>query len=558
MPMVRCRFDADRLTLVDLKPQIGPRVNVGLTDETLLQFLTDGYLVIQPDSLDEAVHDHLYQRAHDLYEKARVLQSPTAHLDFLGDNLRAQIPRVDRVLEDPAVVGAIQSLIGQGYVLHPHHFVHKSGSADQGFHQDGNLPWNERGHYRAHRPDWLIMFYYPQAVDATNGPTEIIVGSQYWTRDIEIGRDDWERGDPIDEDFSNPVLSGDDLQARDERLQKAVNNFPVPDLERRYLHVPKGSVALVHYDLIHRGTRKLPDVPDRYMYKFYFARTERPRHVTGKKVNVNLTGVRPTLRSVIGNVQAWCQGAAVPGVDFTSDLADQLRSSREDERVDAAYRLAASGKQGIAVLSHGLCDELESVRRASAYGLREAGLPALDGIEQGYQQDLPSSRRFAVFALGDVVFADDDRAVNTLVNALADPDDLVRSNAAYSLGQLAMADRDLSHVVAPLLERLDPDVEPDNTSVAGLPRSTVRQNVGYALMELTLNQSLSAKQIGDLCDQAAIESDRYIAGMLVEAVSRTADVAPGLQKLLGALNARRFSPPPLPPEGFEGPNIGRA
>ncbi len=154
-----------------------------LNDEQYLQFLTDGFVILQPETLDNHDHDYFYKRAQELYKRTTLLNSPTAHLEILGDNLRAQIPELDKLLEDPVVTGAVASILGEHAALHPHHFVHQSSHIDQPFHPDGNLPWNERGHYRAHRPDWLLLFYYPQLVDDTNGPTEIIPGSQYWTGD---------------------------------------------------------------------------------------------------------------------------------------------------------------------------------------------------------------------------------------------------------------------------------------------------------------------------------------------------------------------------------------
>ena len=125
-----------------------------LTDEQYSQYLTDGFVVVQPQSLDNAFHDHLYRSAQQIYASVEESRSKTAHLDIIGDSLRARIPEIDRLFEDPAVRGALLSILGESYVIHPHNFVHKSSGVDQVFHQDGNLPWNERGHYRSHRPTW--------------------------------------------------------------------------------------------------------------------------------------------------------------------------------------------------------------------------------------------------------------------------------------------------------------------------------------------------------------------------------------------------------------------
>ncbi len=115
-----------------------------------------------------------------------------------------------------------------------------------------------------------MLFYYPQAVDETNGATEIVAGSQYWTKDFEKA-DGWHRGDPMDRTLTVDEMTADDLAFRDKRVQQGLETIGIPNLERRFIHVPKGAVVIGHYDLIHRGSRKSPEAPDRFMYKFYFA-----------------------------------------------------------------------------------------------------------------------------------------------------------------------------------------------------------------------------------------------------------------------------------------------
>ena len=188
-----------------------------LDDDAYLRFLSDGYVVVQPEQLDDQYHQLLWDRADALYQQTRALKSRTAHLEILGDNLRATVPELDRLLADPAVTGAVRSILGTDAFLHPHNFVHESLARDQPFHQDGNLPWNERGHYRSHRPDWLIFFYYPQAVTLDNGPTEIVPSSQFWTTDIERDDGTWRPGVPISgESFVPEVLGGDDIKQHDQ------------------------------------------------------------------------------------------------------------------------------------------------------------------------------------------------------------------------------------------------------------------------------------------------------------------------------------------------------
>ena len=228
-----------------------------LNDEQYTQYLSEGAIVLQPDSLGADFHDRLYEHGQNIYSLVESSKSKTAHLDIIGDSLRGRIPEIDNIFKDPNVAGALESILGENYVIHPHNFVHKSSLIDQGFHQDGNLPWNERGHYRSHRPDWALLFYYPQDVTIENGATELILGTQYWTKDFEKDDGTWHSQDSIDRSFGREDMSNEDLAYRDRRLSESVESLGVPDLERKYFVVPKGTVIICNYDILHRGSRSL-------------------------------------------------------------------------------------------------------------------------------------------------------------------------------------------------------------------------------------------------------------------------------------------------------------
>ncbi len=512
-----------------------------LSDDQYLQFLTDGYLVIQPESLPDEYHDSIWQKADGLYDWTSRLKSPTSHLSILGDNVRAQIPEIDHVLADPAVTGAVSSILGEDAFLHPHHFLHESSKRDQPFHQDGNLPWNERGHYRAHRPDWLILFYYPQAVTLENGPTEIIPSSQYWTTDIENEDGTWRPGDPIDPDLGFDVLAGDDLDIRDQRLSASVEKLHIPGIERKFIQLPKGSVALVHYDLIHRGTRKLPEAAARYMFKFYYARTREPALAawSNQEVLPDLGNVRPDLQPVARSIWAWSRGERRRQATEPAQLeaaADQLLTGRENEKVAAAYVLGSdSGNFSLQTLLEGLYHRDEGTRRASAYGLRLRCDEAGEALTEASQHERVSVRRFAAFALGAAWSPGTDALLSMLQS---ESDDLARSNAAYAVGQAARnPDIDGHRILEALLDRLGPGVEPDNTDIAGLSRSTVRQSIAYAVLQLASNHTLDADEKSKISALATREPDRYVAGMLYEAIALHSEDCEALR----ALSARRWN-----------------
>ena len=107
------------------------------------QFLAEGYVVLRPRELAPDFHREMFRTASALYDEGRRAGGETVHLQYFGDNVVARAPRILELLECPTVTAALTSVLGDGYVLHPHHYVHASSHRDQGFHQDGNLPWNE-------------------------------------------------------------------------------------------------------------------------------------------------------------------------------------------------------------------------------------------------------------------------------------------------------------------------------------------------------------------------------------------------------------------------------
>jgi hypothetical protein len=524
-----------------------------LTDNHYLRFLDDGYIVVEP-GLSPELTTRLYSRAQEIYRQSDQLKSKTAHLELLGDNLRAQIPELDQLLSDPVVCGALTSILGPDYILHPHHFCHRSAT-DQSFHQDGNLPWNERGHFRPHRPDWAMLFFYPQAVDLANGPTEVVPGSQYWTRDWEKPDGTWHPNDPLDRSYRP---SPDDDDEADRRISAAIDKLGIPDLERRFVQVPRGSAVVASYDLVHRGSRVKGECDERFMYKFYFARTRTPTRPAWQHTGTpTFDAVRPAIAPVVRAMWSWSIGPSMSAVGAAADPhshdaehpADDdtlhLSTGREDERVAAAYRLggrANTDPQSLAALANAITDEAESTRRAATYGLRQAGGCATPALFNALRSTRPGPRRMAAWALGNLDTEATPDVLAALIDTLCnDTDDLARSNAAYGLGQvLRQTGNDLAHVIDTLLDRLKPSVERPNTSSALMVRSTVRESIAYALTLAAVNQTFSAEQIKRLIDSGFSGDARYVHGLIVEAIAHQTLPADCVARVLEFLAGKRY------------------
>ena len=507
-----------------------------LDDEAMAQFLIDGFVELDPE-VDEEVHEALFAGARGVHDEARAIGGDSNHIQVMGDNLRARIPAIDQVLEAPPVHGALTSLLGPGYVLHPHNFVHESSPRDQSFHQDGNLPWNDRGHYRSHKPNWVVLFYYPQEVRLPLGPTEVLPGSQYWTTDFEKPDGTWYRGDAVDKHADPDDFSQDDLSARDRRIQEVVDSLGIPTVTRQKLELPPGRVVLAHYDIFHRGTRRAPEIADRrFMYKFYYFRTEDPAAPTWRHER------RPAVLDhspMAAEIWSWLGGIGTGGTNTDGSVADLVEAREEDTRTRAAYGLGIRARRDstlCAELGELLFEPAESTRRAAAYALGLAGDTAEAAIVNACRAPVATTRRLAVAAAGEARLGS-VAAVDVLFECLEeDADDLARSNAAYSLGSIS---RSSPQLVDPLrlIASLDPAKQPDNTENGLMSRSTVRESVAYALS----NRPLPDEALDALSAVGLSDHDRYVVGLTIEILRRHATSAPWMVSMLDHLVRQRFN-----------------
>ena len=522
-----------------------------LSEDQMRSFLRDGYVVLRLQDLDAACHAALFDAACQVHDEARAVGGDSVHLQVIGDNLRARIPLVERLLRSSAVHGALTSVLGDDYLLHPHHFVHEASTTDQSFHQDGNLPWNDRAHYRAHRPNWAMLFYYPQAVTLASGPTEVLPGSQYWTTNFEKPDGTWHRGDAVDKELRADELNQGDLAARDRRIGQVVETLGIAGVERRKIELPAGSVVLAHYDLMHRGSRKDAAFDGRrFMYKFYYLRTRDPVANAGPVPNLlPPQAERRASADVIETLWHWLQGDSgwQPAIAAADQVARVQTACAEDERVRLAYEIGWLARRDPGVLQQLgslLTADDEAVRRSMAYAAGIVGAASEGIVLNALVSEDARVRRVAAYAAGEARLAT-QRAVEALFHCLEqDPDDLARSNAAYALGNIARVAGSAVSATR-LLARLDLAAEPDNTSNGGMTRSTVRVNILYALC----NMSLDEADLERVAKVGLADHDRYVHGLTVALLERQARTcaAGWMVPLIDHLASARYSVrPPRP------------
>ncbi len=369
-----------------------------LDDAQMQEFIRNGYISFKTD-LPPHFHDQVRQRLDAVFEKEG---NP-------GNNLLPLVPAIQRVFDDPQIYGALQSILGPNYYLHPHRHCHLNtpNSQGQNMHKDS---WSKRHH----RTRWGMAFYYPQDTPVELGPTGVVPGSHY------------HNGDPAMDLPGEVPLTGE-----------------------------AGTVVLVHYDLWHRA---MPNSTERsrYMIKFLFTRLEEPSGPSWDGGGDWPASDDPR-QAMWQSMWDWHRGQRGPALN--GGHIDDLHSENEGLALQAAYRLDA---KAIPALIDLLAVEDAAMRRNAGYAptaLGEAAVPALIAA----CADTPKRPQVAD-ALGDIGTSA-RAAIPVLTDLLTDASEEVRRNAIDALGTIATDDPALAANLAPGLADADEWVS-RNTALA--------------------------------------------------------------------------------------------
>jgi hypothetical protein len=133
-----------------------PQELVLLDDAQMKEYIKTGIHMILPDSPgmpDLATHTANWEAACAMQEDA------AAGVRSIGDNVVSSIPGVRTLLKSSAVRGALESVLGQGFAVHPHHFMHMtSPSTDQFWHKDSGRPWGGRKMRHHHSVEGMLLY----------------------------------------------------------------------------------------------------------------------------------------------------------------------------------------------------------------------------------------------------------------------------------------------------------------------------------------------------------------------------------------------------------------
>ena len=381
-----------------------------LSDSQMQQFIVNGYVTLKAD-FPAAFHESVRAQAEAIF----------ASKGNPGNDILPAIPQLSELFSHPAVTGALTSILGPGYAMHPHRHCHLTPPSQSGqrHHQDS---YEADQNVRHHRIRWAMAFYYPQDVTTEMGPTSVLPSSQYYT-----SREQAEKKDEL-------LLCGE-----------------------------AGTVTIVHYDLWHRATTNRSH-HNRFMMKFLFCRMQEPTAPSWDFSNPawreSAKGDQLTL--LWHSLWNWHQGNdsfRENGKEADAKLKSTVDDSRnvnvesgalsEGDQLERVYRLSCQGQEGTKALMESLAADAANWLEAnlaaqhtnpsqlsSGFGLSAQGAGAVPSILDKLNSEEWPLRAAAADILGDIGLPARN-AAPFLLDALDDDSSWVRRNAAEALGNIA-------------------------------------------------------------------------------------------------------------------------
>ncbi len=533
-----------------------------LDDEQIRRFVTDGYAHVQTDLPDE-LHERIWEKTQGVFGDVDSLDA-SWRVNPLN-NILPQVPEIRQVLESPQVRGALTSLLGAGYIMHPHRHCHPNyprEADDEGRDQHLIMPIHKDGHAggprpRHRSPRWALLFYYPQECPGELGPTCIMPGTQHLHR-----------------------LSSDGEKQREFRATEPREDgaYGLPDYfatsEALTLAGPMGRVWIMHFDAGHSVVENVLDKV-RWGMKFVFMRTEEPaepswrsadsgwrppqsRHVTEDRellwtclwnwmrgaddlfaterdadndvaaMREALTGGDADERLRAANELGFLRAAAS---DAVSDLIVALEDEHEPVRVTAAYALGAIGSAAIEPMLDALGNASEAEFYAEnptlhislvTHGLAAMGAPAIEALVASLNSDIEHVRANAAYALGEMGHQAAE-GVSALVRLIGDP---VESVARHAVSALGMIGEPSDRIAKAIAEAYD---------------SAEDQSLRSYMMQACVRLGPKAEAAIPTLEKATQDDFEYVRAFAVEALARI-DTDDAIRAMVPFLRTMRWFP----------------
>lgn len=512
-----------------------------LNDEQIRQFIVDGFVRVKPE-IDPKVHETINQLV-------RVAEEREYHF---GNNIVTRVPIMWEVLRSPSVAGALTSLLGPNYYVHPHRAIHtsrpvadksveysedfngppmgKGSRAGSGWHQDAQSPLSRARH---HLPKYLIGFYFPHATPPEMGPTRFQAGSYL---------------------YSHPVTPHRVVLPKD---------------------IEQGAFFLLHFDTVHAGWPNRTDI-SRYMVKFVFSRTTDSQQPTWNSEtsdwqNPSDSRAKTNPEPVWKFVWDWMQGNEYQpnGIDPNTLNADDLNGNDQESRLRAIYGLARTenipmfidrlqqlsssnsherklwvGEDGKSIPRD---DTRDNVRRwneraivmdDAAYALSACGRNAVGPLTDLLESKNPWVLINAVFALGELGSHARD-AMPKLTLVLQNSKQQVVRQALDAIGSIAININGVLPAIKELLTTTRPGWEEPEVMRGWTGSDQVRMNAVSALLNAINYGDNNLAEIERIFDLALHDRNGYVGAIACEGLTRLG-TSSSTNSALTYLSDRRF------------------
>lgn len=531
-----------------------------LNDEQIRHFIVNGYVNVTAD-VPMHIHEAIYDKTDELFAGATDFRGDRQHNPL--NNILPLVPELQVVLESPEVRGVLTSILGNGYVMHPHRHCHPNfaGSTPSG-REDGEerlmMSLHKDGHAGGKRPRhrtprWAILFYYPQPCLAEQGPTCIIPGTQY-VREFML---DGER-----QRHEIHAKGGNGTRRLSENF---LNRNLVP------MSGELGTVWIMHFDMVHSFLQNYIPL-NRYGMKFVFMRTEQP---TAPSWNSETSMWQPPeinhvpydaeiLWTYIWN---WMSGKTdlyeTGCPDTTIDIASAIVALKADdpnERMKAANRLGfmrTDAAAAVSALVEALEDRYEPVRRNAIYALSAIGEPAVEPLVDALNSEKEAFDMEPILHICDAAHglaAIGASSVPALIAALQDERENVRASAAYALGEMGPVAAEAVDGLIALLSDESEEVRRHAISALGMIKVPVSKTVPVLVRvledredtDLAFFAAQALTRIGpdateatSALGEALMSESAYVRGFSSEALSRIGTTE-ALQALVPFLRTARW------------------
>lgn len=479
-----------------------------LTDKQVQEFLINGYLILQPKSLDRNFHSTIFTEIRTILEQEG---NP-------GNNVLPRIPQLQYVFDDAVVRGALESLLGVNYAMQPHRHVHSTrpGTPDQFWHKDSYFGYQKP--LRHHQLRYVMAMYYPQDTTIDMGPTAIKPQSQYDVMSVKTY------------EYNKTLESPDD------------NNADQKDI---YLVCQAGSVVIIHYDIVHRATANQSRDSYRFMFKFQFSRLEEPTQPTWKHDPVNASydaADAGLLQPIVKHVWNWMMGRNIAIQQSFSDQDiknwETYLNNRDGQiRLNAAYNLALNHQYNI--LIQRLHDNKKMHRFEAAYALTacrysKEAIAELQAVlkKEESNECLAYCIAFIFFEMGSAALS----ALPLLINMVKTSDSwLVKQYCCEALGTIQANEQ---HAIDVAVECLANVLVDRNQWEDSKESSHVRFTAALSIAKLG---SKAVQAIPALKDALYLDQNRYVNGNALLALEKIGTTE-ALKILLSFLKISRWCP----------------